>query len=629
MMCAGLDAFSSVHIHSFTQEGKDMSKTIIYTRNTTYEIKDGDRPGTAIVNGGQFKDVEIFTPMNDKMNIGEPFHFITTDNLNNGRLRNQIMNTSSIQAMGGHPEKVTYELNTRNSQYKLTTVPGKPDIMTISGGALTGLEIKTPSILPEIGERFRFEFTDNPINGSNRGRVMNTSSLQSINRTATMEAPSPIASKSLSMDSARPDAPQRRIVDTPMQQPNIVEQIPVETTEPPVIESTPQQESVQMSQTDRRIKNPFKLAIAFAKNKLTQHFYTKNSMYTLSPVAGNPNAMMLTGGKTIAPMEVQRPQTIPQNGDRLVLTYTNNPINGVYAGKQFASSNIVSKSYSDEHGNGYLEQEVIGGYNKEPEKRISSMDVKTGSSTYTLSAIPGRDDVMILSGGKTPFPLEVHKPQNIPQVGERLSLAYTNNPANGQFAGRYFNSSTVRDISMETSYMQNETVSFGEPDMPGAGKFEVNHHWQTTDFGSKLQTKMTDIAYRASELLGLPDGQEQEIYFTPSVGTREDNHSFQVAFNGFPQGVQSLNAIQQAIHEELAMQGCPQPEFGVQMPVGVKEFEMMRDALSEQALDLDKQSMIENAIVNMERNNDRNSVRSELSTPFIPDTGKSNDGMQF
>lgn len=612
-----------------------MSTTMIYTRNTAYEVKDGDRPGTSIVNGGQFKDVEIFTPKNEHMSVGDPFHFITTDNPNNGRLRNQIMNTSSIQSMGSYPEKITYELNTKNSQYKLTTVPGRPDIMTVSGGALTGLEIKTPSVLPEIDERFRFEFTDNPINGSNRGRVMSTSPLQSINKTATVESPAQVASKSLSMDSTRPDVPQRRVADVPVQQPYVAEPTPImqtkyPTVDPRVVEqSTAQYEPVQPSQANNRIKNPFKLMIALAKNKLTQHFHTKNSTYTLSPIAGNPNAMMLTGGKTIAPMEVQKPQTIPQKGDRLVLTYTDNPINGAYAGKQFASSDIVSKSYSDEYGNGYLENEVIGGYNKEPEKRISSIEVKTGSSTYTLSAIPGRDDVMVLSGGKTPFPLEVYKPQNIPQAGERLSLAYTDNPANGQFAGRYFNSSAIRDVSMETSYMQNETVSFGEPNMPGAGKFEVNHHWQTIDFGSQLQAKMSDIAYRASELLGLPDGQKHEIYFTPSIGTRADHHAFQVAFNGFPHGVQSLNAIQQAIHEELAMQGCPQPEFGTQMPVGVKEFGMMRDALSEQALDLDKQSMIENAIANMERNNDRNYMRSGLSTPYIPSAEKSDNGMQF
>ena len=171
-----------------------MGTTMIYTRNTAYEVKDGDRPGTSIVNGGQFKDVEIFTPKNEHMSVGDPFHFITTDNPNNGRLRNQIMNTSSIQSMGSYPEKITYELNTKNSQYKLTTVPGRPDIMTVSGGALTGLEIKTPSVLPEIDERFRFEFTDNPINGSNRGRVMSTSSLQSINKMATVESPAQVAS---------------------------------------------------------------------------------------------------------------------------------------------------------------------------------------------------------------------------------------------------------------------------------------------------------------------------------------------------------------------------------------------------------------------------------------------------
>lgn len=258
-----------------------MSTTMIYTRNTAYEVKDGDRPGTSIVNGGQFKDVEIFTPKNEHMSVGDPFHFITTDNPNNGRLRNQIMNTSSIQSMGSYPEKITYELNTKNSQYKLTTVPGRPDIMTVSGGALTGLEIKTPSVLPEIDERFRFEFTDNPINGSNRGRVMSTSPLQSINKMATVESPAQVASKSLSMDSTRPDAPQRRVADVPVQQPYVAEPTPIMQTEQPTVDpraveqSTAQYESVQTSQANNRIKNPFKLMIAFAKNKLTQHFYTK------------------------------------------------------------------------------------------------------------------------------------------------------------------------------------------------------------------------------------------------------------------------------------------------------------------------------------------------------------------
>ena len=86
-----------------------------------------------------------------------------------------------------NPENMRYIIETKNSTYTLVPVKENPDVMKITSGSYSGLEILKPSQMPNVGDNFNFIFSNNPVNGRLIGRMMSTSSVKSPVRMEEMQ----------------------------------------------------------------------------------------------------------------------------------------------------------------------------------------------------------------------------------------------------------------------------------------------------------------------------------------------------------------------------------------------------------------------------------------------------------
>lgn len=600
----------------------------IKTKNTTYFLRDGDKLGTSYLSGGRYNDLEIHTPSN--VEVGQELKFIATDNPKNGSYANQMGISTRIKDIQPHHEKDTeYIFNAGDTSYKLTPVQDNPKVMLLTSAGFAGLEVETPDHTPLVGERLFLTFTQNPINGKKGGSFIGTQPIQSIDKIIGAQMiQSPVASKQLSMTTGRNDRPIMQ--EQPlMQEQSIYQSMPNAVN---VESNTNVPTHLNINETAKvSKKNPFASMVAFARNKLTYQFHTSHSTYTLTPVPENDSVMMLSGGVIPFPLEVVKPSSMPNRGERLMLTYTSNPANGKFANRQFASSKIQMKTFCDEANNVYSSAEV-NGYQSDNglSSNIEALCVDTNHSRYVLTAVPGKKDIMNFIDPHNNVSYEIYKPRILPVEGERLNLQYTDNPMNGDRANNVISTSPVQSVNKKTSHDTDKAVSFSDEPLKDAGKFFVRYTGQSDkDFGTLLQNRMSDITSRAAETLGLPEDTKQEIYFTPSKSIGTGGSLFEVSFSGFPSNAESLKVIQQVVYDEISSNGCAYPQFGSQTSVGKQEFDMMRESLSETGLGIDKQNSIMKAIADMERNyyNSKNELRSALSTPYVPE--KSDTGMQL
>lgn len=283
-------------------------------------------------------------------------------------------------------------------------------------------------------------------------------------------------------------------------------------------------------------------------------FKTRNNTYTLTSIE-NRNDIMSVSCNNYDNLEIYTPATTPNEGDALKFCFTDNPANGPFRNRIIQTSPVREKSHMQisQRKNPY---ELAAAY----AKGELIYNINTSHSTYTLSPYSRNNGVMLLTGGVIERPLEVERPSSLPAEGDRLCLTYTNNALNQEYAGNSFKSSRVRDVSLSDglyTYKLDDITSLYEEannDVPliNAGKIQITQSfYDKADYGSLLQSKSADIADRAAELIGLPENEKHEIYFTPSISDGHEK-SFEVIFNNFPtDSYDGYNAITQAISEEL------------------------------------------------------------------------------
>lgn len=672
----------------------------IKTEHTNYELRDSDKIGVSILNGGQFNNLEVKV---NPVEAGKRMSFTVLNDPENRIDKNQMFNTSLVQDVELHPELDSeYTVKTLNNTYSLKSVSSNPDIMLLTSphDGLTDLEVDTPVDAVE-GNSLRVFATANPDNGSWSGRFIATTPIQSVDKTlasdntfakshsmstqpfmrSVLTAPTPVATptpvmsagKQLSATSQRSDRPMSvsymnstvnnanmnkaidnmdkinpvvknslsavsplgRPIATIKDEPQINEPQEPQTNEPqePQINEPQTNEPQSAPAPATKRKNPFKLAAEFAKNKLSWLFKTQHNDYTLSPVKENNRVMTLSNDSFEHPYEVVKPDRMPSVGEKLVLQFTDNDMNGKMAGEEFKTSSVRDKFLVDEDNNRYTMAELNGHLKtNDAPRNIETIYCDTRNSKYTFKAIEGRDDAMDFVDEKNKRTYEVYKPEVSPEVGEPMAVHFTDSLKNGsEMKNNVLFTSPVTSVStMQTSAPNpSKAVSLDNVER-GAKKFTMNYQGDNL-YTLALQIKTADITNRAAEILGLPDDAKPEIYFSsarPLGAETGDNQNYisDIAFKGFPDSPETANAIKQAILEDadtVPPAGC---KFGPTVSVGQHEFAAMQDALSEQGLSVDNISKINQAIKDMEANTEKNPLLSEISTSFIPERS---DDMQY
>jgi hypothetical protein len=153
---------------------------------------------------------------------------------------------------------------------------------------------------------------------------------------------------------------------------------------------------------------------------------TKNTTYTLRD--GNKLGTSYISGGRFHDIEIDTP-----NVKDLIL------------GKPFAFMVTNSQQNAETFRNQIVTTSPISSIELHPERDVKYM-FNTKNSTYQLSQVPDNPKVMRITSNEYSN-LEIYTPKDTPQIGESLHFVFTNNPANGDYAGRIMHTSSVQSKS--------------------------------------------------------------------------------------------------------------------------------------------------------------------------------------